>query len=487
MLAYQGTSSSCAQLLCIDYVPIRSIGISNGASPNMSSAHPLQSSDAPIQSIEHGGAPKMSTQTSMSPPPRPDRTASKEKPVKPRAQPKYKRTTIIDIPQIEGSAVILKTRAARKRKNTDAAAPASKRQNSASGIPTEQSRAVEESDGRSKHVFPNTDTTDMAAAKTRGLTARSPALRAPSTEIYSSRKPMANLFDELQITAEQFYHFQACAKDYMLDPEHMDRRNIIVRKNDGDVLAQSEIKRKLYDVTEEFLEKEGWGLKCWGKDAPNLVLGGRRIFWPDAKEDVIGICIPLMRRVVTNENQRLYAQKLRDDKLAKQAVSGEGVTVSTHYGGRRREVNIKEVHESLKKTLTKEGKLVVGAKQSPTISNGDAASSPATATASPLPPPVKVSKWADVQVHLNFIKNGHKAMPVIAYDMDQGEKFLDMVLFADIIIDDGKKRREIQILGPEGLKDVTNDKEWGEMLRLIRQADYMEGDVKVVIDVDRHK
>lgn len=91
---------------------------------------------------------------------------------------------------------------------------------------------------------------------------------------------MSQLYDKLQVSPEQFLHLQAAAKDYMLDPEHLERRDIIGRRQGAELAS---IKVKLYKITAAFLEDEGWGMRCWGPDAPRLV--ERDVHYPDAETE----------------------------------------------------------------------------------------------------------------------------------------------------------------------------------------------------------
>lgn len=89
---------------------------------------------------------------------------------------------------------------------------------------------------------------------------------------------MSELYQQLQITPDQFLHMQAAAKEYMLDKDHPERLECIGKKGKGNM----ELGRlKLYDITGSFLENEGWGKKCWGPDAPRA--SERTIVWPEAK------------------------------------------------------------------------------------------------------------------------------------------------------------------------------------------------------------
>lgn len=91
---------------------------------------------------------------------------------------------------------------------------------------------------------------------------------------------MSQLYDKLQVSPEQFLHLQAAAKDYMLDPEHLERREVIGKRHGVEL---SSVKLKLYKITSSFLYEKGWGERCWGPKAPRLV--EREVHWPEAEPE----------------------------------------------------------------------------------------------------------------------------------------------------------------------------------------------------------
>jgi hypothetical protein len=74
---------------------------------------------------------------------------------------------------------------------------------------------------------------------------------------------MARLFSSLQITAEEFIHLQAAAKEFMLDEKHPDRYDCVGNKEKGDT---DMTKLKLFGCVKMFLDN-GWGERLWGKGA----------------------------------------------------------------------------------------------------------------------------------------------------------------------------------------------------------------------------
>ncbi|KAF2738411.1 hypothetical protein EJ04DRAFT_573854 [Polyplosphaeria fusca] len=148
-----------------------------------------------------------------------------------------------------------------------------------------------------------------------------------------TRPPMSKLFMSLQLTPESFLHLQARAKSYMLDTEHPNRQNCVGNRGKGDT---DMVKLRLFNCVREFLD-DGAGEQFWGEHVEKpgeedvseaaLALGQERtptegdLVWPRDANMIIGLVTPLLRRMVTNERQRMYA-------------------IETRKGGRKKEGNI---------------------------------------------------------------------------------------------------------------------------------------------------
>jgi hypothetical protein len=139
-----------------------------------------------------------------------------------------------------------------------------------------------------------------------------------------TRPPMSKLFISLQLSPENFLHLQAQAKLYMLDPAHPERQNCVGNRGKGDTDI---VKLRLFNCVRDFLNN-GLGEHFFGEHAE--VPGEResleaaralgeekvpnteeRLVWPRDGNKIISLVTPLMRRMVTNERQRVYAIETR--------------------------------------------------------------------------------------------------------------------------------------------------------------------------------
>ena len=134
-----------------------------------------------------------------------------------------------------------------------------------------------------------------------------------------SRPPMARMFQTLELVPENFLKMQNDAKSYMLDTNYLDRRDVIgeKRQHGGQDLARI----RLFNHTEAYL-KAGAGERYFGHHAvtPGYV---RTMFWPEDSAEIIRQMMPLLRKMVSNERQRVYAAETRKEKARRAALERE--------------------------------------------------------------------------------------------------------------------------------------------------------------------
>jgi hypothetical protein len=162
---------------------------------------------------------------------------------------------------------------------------------------------------------------------TPGIHSAAALFRRPSDR--NSRKhtrlPMSKLFMSLQLSPESFLHLQSEAKSYMLDPAYPERQNCVGNKGKGDT---DMVKLRLFNCVRKFLEG-GAGDRYFGEDAASerqrerdpqeaaRALGEDEIhtrndlIWPRDGNKLMSLVTPLLRRMVTNERQRVYALETR--------------------------------------------------------------------------------------------------------------------------------------------------------------------------------
>lgn len=189
----------------------------------------------------------------------------------------------------------------------------------------------------SNSVPPTSDSllNDVRAAGVHSAAAlfRRPSDR-PTTRKYT-RPPMSKLFMSLQLSPENFLQLQALAKQYMLNPAHPERQSCVGNRGKGDT---DMVKLRLFNCVRDFLEG-GSGEQFFGENVEKpgdqdvseaaRALGenqaprsGERLTWPRDGNKIISLVTPLMRRMVTNERQRIYAIETRKGSTQKKDKEG---------------------------------------------------------------------------------------------------------------------------------------------------------------------
>ncbi|KAF2876949.1 hypothetical protein BDV95DRAFT_601360 [Massariosphaeria phaeospora] len=228
------------------------------------------------------------------------------------------------------------------------AAPAGKRLRM--DMPTDPQLGMDNtgrSRSQSSSVPPPTESllTDARAAGVHSAVALFRRSSSKETTRKYTRPPMSKLFISLQLTPEDFLHLQAKAKAYMLDPAHPDRQSCVGNRGKGDT---DMVKLRLFNCVREFLN-DGVGEQFFGehvekpgeKDTMEAAraLGQEkappedRLIWPGDGNKIISLVTPLLRRMVTNERQRMYAIETRKGGAKKKEGSVEAAHPHTNEIG----------------------------------------------------------------------------------------------------------------------------------------------------------
>lgn len=166
-----------------------------------------------------------------------------------------------------------------------------------------------------EHAYIPVSTNDVTnePAKTPTLTNSAAILfREPSEKSKKySRPPLGKVFISLQLAPEAFLRLQHAAKAYMLNDDFPERKDVVGHKklsNNNDVA-----KLKLYECVEAFLQQDGIGEQFFGHSSSEDTADAqpRTFFWPEDRNKIVKLLMPLLRKMVTNERQRVYAAETR--------------------------------------------------------------------------------------------------------------------------------------------------------------------------------
>ena len=152
--------------------------------------------------------------------------------------------------------------------------------------------------------------TSDSSRPSAAATSAAAIFRQPSaTNKKYTRPPIGKLYSSLELPPECFVRLQTAAKDFMLDENHPDRLDTIGQRGRGDTDL---VRLKLWNIAKEFLDDLGNGLKFFGDHVPSVEgQPPRTMIWPQNAEQIIKACVPVLRRMVTNERQRRYAMQAR--------------------------------------------------------------------------------------------------------------------------------------------------------------------------------
>ncbi|KAH8595924.1 hypothetical protein B0O99DRAFT_145545 [Bisporella sp. PMI_857] len=314
---------------------------------------------------------------------------------------------------------------------------------------------------------------------------------------------MSELNETLQISPEDFLRLQPLCKQFMLDPEHPERFNMVGRKESPQVDVN---KVRLFEVTTKFLVEGGWGEEFWGEKNE---IANRTYKWPESKEDIAHSMVGLMRRMVTNEKQRLYATAQREKrergyKAASSKSKKPKIVDARSLLNKLKGIESSSEEQSMSpspdaesftqgspppssRTLKPDEDLGQISRGQESIATSTLPSNTSIASASLKRATSVVSVQSTSprfpDCWLNILQSGRRILPKVPFNTDNGEKFHDLLQFIDIIIDDGHSYKEVKVSGPTGVIDVNDEASWSAALEAIKDADWMDGEVRVMVDI----
>jgi len=215
------------------------------------------------------------------------------------------------------------------------------------------------------------------------------------------------------------------------------------------------------------------------------------------KNKVISLVTPLLRRMVTNERQRQYAIESRKS------------TNQTSETGTKRNSSNKRQHDQISSTPSRDSSLPLNQSQTrpllqypeidPKLDQYHYNIDPAFAEDGQGPP--KRQKADDttlngdqtftgatditvLQYQINILTNGRRVRPKLTLTPSTCPGFPSLVQHIQSELgDDTMQLNEIQLLGPQGLIVVDHNDAWAEAVNGIKDTEWMDGDVKVIVEV----
>ncbi|KAI9740671.1 MAG: hypothetical protein M1818_004635 [Claussenomyces sp. TS43310] len=335
-------------------------------------------------------------------------------------------------------------------------------------------------------------------ARAAGVHSAAALFRRPSSASKKyTRPPMSKVFTSLELSAESFLHMQAAAKAYMLDPEHSERKDCVGSRGGGDGTM---VRLKLFECVRYFMDDLGWGERCWGRNAQGAEY--RTLSWPRTSNRIISLATPLLRRIVTNERQRLYAIETRSNARATDAKlkSGtmtrrerqesrtplEDTMLPRHHSEEQApdiDPKLDQYHYSLEPSFATASKAQAQLQFQDTSSD---LTSHAVDGDVPAQPSLDLAAFGDSPKYiLNILRHGRRIRAPVTLDPLSCPGFPSLVQHIhNLLCDEGAAGPyRIQVLGPGFLREVEDEEAWLDIVALITECEWMDETVRIVVDV----
>ena len=277
---------------------------------------------------------------------------------------------------------------------------------------------------------------------------------------------MSKVFTSLELSPENFLHLQATAKAYMLDPEHPERRDCVGQRGKGD---SELVKMRLWNCAAKFLDEEGHGLSHFGQDVPGADGASNSMLWPRDRNKIIGVTIPLLRRMVTNERQRQYAMEARkggNGSTASRLESNSGVLSpvrgNIEYGSRDpSDIGDLRVN-GLGSPPGDEDRLTPSARSTIGMAHCN----------------------GSLRLCFNIVEGQHRIRPSFEALAEECPNL--QAVYAKVLRHYGVATLHgavVRVLLPQGLTSIASDEEWVRALLSVEATEWMDGETKIVIDL----
>ncbi|TQS34481.1 hypothetical protein Golomagni_05133 [Golovinomyces magnicellulatus] len=346
------------------------------------------------------------------------------------------------------------------------------------------------------HSTSNLDLDKVSEPRLARIHSAAALFRRPSAASKKhTRPPMSRLFLSLDITAEMFLKLQGAAKKFMLDERYPERRQAIGTK----CQAENEHKKlKLFSLVKYFLDVEGWGERCFGSKAEGADL--RKLKWPESKNIIIKRVTPLMRRMVTNERQRQYANERRLEKRTKkfqERKSCEKDTPSTEKSVGR-EI---DVRSSVNQTVQTVDSPSLPQLTQDYISDFSSLRVRDNSERETLPPIIQLqvdknmtsnvesaqllrTEKKNIKYYLNLLEGDHRVKERLVILSVGSLNFSGLIRHMTQLMDPLQEDLLIvKVHGPHGLIEVIDEDSWAQATLLILKHEWMDKEIRCLVNL----
>lgn len=280
-----------------------------------------------------------------------------------------------------------------------------------------------------------------------------------------TRPPMSRMFLSLELDPEEFLHLQAAAKNYMLDPEHPERKACVGSRGGADSAI---IKLKLFECVKYFMDELGWGEKYWGAHSAKKEIKNRKLIWPKYSNRIISLTTPLLRRIVTNERQRLYAIESRSKDPRNKHTREKEISAYVSSQPLQIDPKLDLYHYNINEAF--------GASSHDKQPIDGAVAAEAATT-------YETVVGGNMLYHISVMSNGQRVRPRLDIAPSKYLSYSSLVQQIHDVINENEVHFGIQVLDATGLVRVGSEEQWKDVLKNINTNVWMDGDVRIVVDV----
>lgn len=291
-----------------------------------------------------------------------------------------------------------------------------------------------------------------------------------------SRPPLGKVFTSLELAPDAFLKLQSAAKDYMLSEEFPERKDVVGHKKANG--NNDHAKLKLYECVQQFLQENEYGETFFGHssntngpDAPP-----RTFFWPEDQSRIIKLLMPLLRKMVTNERQRLYAAESRKGDSRKSSTRSPGGRQDEDDSFNREMVSLMAGMRPNILTSTQVPEI------DPTLQTQTDIPQPTMPDALS-PPTARFPNTLNMYVNIMSYENGdgRNLLPEFVLPNEKittFEQFLSQLQYVDL----GRTLPQIKAFLPQGLVVIRDEEEWLSAKMTALQTLWMNQRLVIVVE-----
>ena len=210
---------------------------------------------------------------------------------------------------------------------------------------------------------------------------------------------------------------------------------------------------------------------------------------------IIALVTPLLRRMVTNERQRVYALETRKGNIQPGSIPKTGNKQQPNYNPVIPARNIQpnaaqQLDLSPRQYPELDPKLNhyhydIDASFASEDGQSTANSRKTTDIIQDLQLMPGTLGETEMQYHVNIVYQGRRIKPRFTLTRDSCPGFPSLVQHLQSLLgDEGQRPGSIKVLGADGLIDVADEESWMETIAQVKEHDWMDGEVRIVVHVE---